>query len=112
MGACQSVSSSSFSPRREWVLMGSPTRTVLAAATTIAIGAVVLTPLGDIQVEVSKQFLFPPDIHHTPLPPCSDPEDVFVCESRVSGSFLAPAYRKPFRVFCSSHPLPILLQDQ
>ena len=82
--------------------MGSPTKTVLAAATTIAIGAVVLTPLGDIQVEVSEHFLFPPEIHHTPLPPCSDPEDVFVCESRVSGSFFAPAYRKPIRVFCSS----------
>ena len=52
--------------------MGSLTRTVLAAVTTIAIGAVVLTLLGDIQVEVSQHFLFPPEIHHTPLPPCSD----------------------------------------
>jgi hypothetical protein len=92
--------------------MGSPTKTVLAAATTIAIGAVVVTPLRDIQVEVSEHLLFPPEIHHTPLPPWSDPEDVFVCESRVSGCFLAPACRKPFRVFCSSHTLPILLRDQ
>jgi nucleoside permease NupC len=54
MGACQSVSSIPSSVGREYVLMGSPTKTVLAAATTIAIGAVVVTPLRDIQVEVSK----------------------------------------------------------
>jgi len=90
--------------------MGSLTRTVLAAVTTIAIGAVVLTPLGDIQVEVSD-FLLPPEIHHTPLPPSLlRPEDVFVCESRVSGSFLAPAYRKPFG--CSVPPTPFLFYSR
>jgi len=93
------------------VLIASPTRTVLAVATTIAIGAVVLTPLGDIQVEVSEHFLFPPEIHHTPLPPSLlRPEDVFVCESRVSGSFLAPAYRKPFG--CYIPPIPFLFYSR
>jgi hypothetical protein len=86
------------------VLIASPTRTVLAAATTIAIGAVAVTPLQDTQVEVSERSLFPPEIHHTPS--LLRPEDVFVCESRVSGSFLAPAYRKTFE--CSVPPITFL----
>ena len=70
------------------MLTASLTTTVLAAATTIVIGAVVLTLLGDIQVKVSERFLIPTqNPSHTP-PSLLRPEDVFVCESRVSGCAL------------------------
>ena len=70
------------------MLTVSLTTTVPAAATTIAIGAVVLTLLGDIQVKVSERFLIPTqNPSHTP-PSLLRPEDVFVCESRVSGCAL------------------------
>ena len=70
------------------MLTVSLTTTVLAAATTIAIGAVVVIPPGDIQVKVSERFLIPTkNPSHTP-PSLLRPEDVFVCESRVLGCAL------------------------
>jgi hypothetical protein len=110
MGACQSVSSSLVSVGREYMLIGSPTKTVLAAATTIATGAVVVIPLRDIQVEVSEHLVFPPEIHHTSLSPYSD-RKTCLCVKVV---FRGPSLLRPIgsHFECSVPPIPFLFHSR